>query len=277
MKEKIISLVFAFLLSVLIVLCLALPVFYIFTLSQGSILETLGKTNYYDGVQQNLLERASDFLIPTGLPEKVLEEVFPKEDVEEMVKEQLQGAGSAQRIESIKTKNRTKLKANIDSYLQEIGVAEGEVSEEQVVDIVNALIDEFQSYTAFPFAAQLLRFRDLYKMLMAWVVCVCFLLGSGISFFIYKINRWKHIFLRYLAYSCGGALWMLILLPFVIRMMGAYERIHISPHYVYYFCVQHIQKSLDSLISCGIVALVCMLALGVLSEKKRKKLICKNR
>ena len=272
-KIKIISVISAFLLSVAIVLCFAFPVLYIFGFSQGSILKTLEKTNYYEGVRQNFLESAGDFLIPTGLPEEVLEGAFPREDVEEMVGEQIQGTESAQRIQYIETKNRTRLKENIDSYLQEIGLTEGEVSEEQVESIINALIGEFQNYAAFPFAAQLLRLRDVYTILMGLVFGSCFLIGSGMIFLIYKVNRWKHILLRYLSYSCGGALWMLILLPLAIRRIGAYERVHISPHYVYYFFVEHIQKSLDALIGCGIIALICMIIFSVLSEKKRKRLI----
>ena len=276
-KNKIISAILAFLLSVIIVLCFALPALYTFVLSSDSILRTLRKTNYYDGVQENLLEHASDFLIPTGLPETVLDGVFPKEDVEEMVRGQIQGTGSAQIIQFIEAMNKTRLKDNIDAYLQEIGVAEGEVSEEQLDEIINALINDLQNYTAFPFAAQLLRLRDVYKMLMWIVLITCFILGAGMFFFIHRINKWKHILLRYVAYSFGGAVWMLTLLPFVIRTTRAYERVHISPWYVYSFCVQHIQKGLDSLIGCGIVALICMIILGVMSERIRKKLTSSHR
>ena len=270
-KMKIVSAIFAFLLSVIIVICFAFPVIYVFTLSHGSILNTLEKSDYYAGVRQNFLESAGDFLIPTGLPEEILDGVFPREDVEEIVKEQLQGAESAQRIQFIETKNKTRLKENIESYLQEIGVTEDEVSEQQVEDIIDALISEFENYASFPFAAQLLRLRDVYKMMMLLVFIACILLGGGIILFIYKINRWKHILLRYLAYSFGGALWMLILLPLIIRIMGVYERVQISPHYVYHFFVYHIQKSLDSLVGCGIIALICMVVFSMLSEKKRKR------
>ena len=272
-KIKIVNVILAFLLSVIIVLCFAFPVLYLFALSQGSIFGTLEKSNYYEGVRENLLESASDFLTPTGLPEQVLEGVFPKEDVEEMIKEQLQGAKSVEWIQFIETKNKTRLKENIASYLEEIGLTEEDVSSEQIDEIANALIVEFQNYVAFPFVAQLLRLRDVYKTLMGLVFGAGVLFGAGIIYCIYKINGWKHILLRYLAYSCGGAAWLLILLPLVIRIMGAYERVHISPRYVYTFFVQHIQKSLDSLIGCGVIALIFMVAFGVISEKKRRRLV----
>lgn len=274
-QKKIISAISAFLLSMAMVLCLAIPTLYVSVLSQGSILETLEKVNYYGGVQKNLLEKAGDFLIPTGLSEKVLEGAFPEEDIKEIVKGQIQGTGSVESTQIIETKNKAIIKNNIKKYLREIEVAEGEVSEEQLDEIIDALIEDFQKYASFPFVAQLLRVRDLYKMAMWIVLGVCLLLGAGIIFFIYKISGWKHILFRYIAYSFGSVFFMLALIPFVIRIVRIYERVHISPPYVYYFCVQHIQKGLDSLIGCGIVALVCMIVSAVLSEKIRKKLTSK--
>ena len=276
-ENKIINTISAFLLSLAIVICVAVSALYISVLSQESILATLNKSNYYEGVQKNVLENASDFLIPTGLPGKILDGVFPKEDIEEMVNGQIQGTTSVQNSQLIETKNRTKIKANIDAYLKEIGVAKGEVSEKELDSIMDSLVDEFQKYTSFPFVAQLVRIREIYKMVMWIVLGACFLLGVGMMVFLYKANQRKHVFIRCMAYSFGGAALMLALFPLIMRNMGIYERIKISPQYVYYFCVSHIRKGLDSLIGCGIVAFICMVGFAILSERMRRKLISKQK
>lgn len=266
---QIISYINSFILSILIAVICILPLFYIFVLSPDRILYTMERSYFYTKVQIYSMESASDILTPTGVENSILEGAFSVTDIQSIVNNTMDGTSGDEAKNATMEHVKNVLKENIYTFISNSEIPENEVAEEAIDEIVQALADDFENNLTLPFVAQLHSIQATYRTFMPVALIGSVVISAGIALLLLKLNHWKHRAIRYYAYSCGGASLMLLLIPLALRVWGGYERVGLSPEFLYDFFVLHVHMALNTFIVCGVVLIIITVLLCILSEKLR--------
>jgi len=215
------------------------------------------------------MESASDILTPTGVENSILEGAFSVTDIQSIVNNTMDGTSGDEAKNATMEHVKNVLKENIYTFISNSEIPENEVAEEAIDEIVQALADDFENNLTLPFVAQLHSIQATYRTFMPVALIGSVVISAGIALLLLKLNHWKHRAIRYYAYSCGGASLMLLLIPLALRVWGGYDRVGLSPEFLYDFFVLHVQMALNIFIVCGVVLIIITVLLCMLSEKLR--------
>ena len=272
--NKIAFLMLSFLLSVFLLITFASLIIYGFILSGNSIITSLSVANYHEGVYEQLRDSIGDTLLPTGLPNSIIEDAITPADVYADLNEYVSSMFANYLPTLYRDQIAERLNANIDDYLLEIGLSRAEVGDEVIVEIVEAIIDDYNDYISSPIISYIARVRNLFSNHMRLLITmglVATLITTGI---IYLVSRHtKYFVFRYFALSFKATALMMITAPLVLRIWGGYRRVGISPEFVYNFVVTHIERTISSFLLGGAIFIILYLIFIAISARSRRKLL----
>jgi len=243
-KNKIVSLMLSFLLSVFLLLTFIAIVIPRTLLNESSTARSLRNVGFSDAVYEQIQDSLIDVLFPTGFTNDVINGVFTPYDVYHDLNYYLSSVFAGQVPVLSRNEMMERLDINIDNYLLEIDIVRSEIDEGVIDGIIQAIFNEYDNYVRFPFIFQIARTSisfESYFLLLMIVSGISALLTAGA---IYFTNRFTHIALRYIAFSFGTTALMIVAAPLALRIWGGYRRLGISPAFMRDFVIFHIEQTI---------------------------------
>ena len=273
-SRNVVSLVFGFFLSLVLLLLTLLCVLRVGVVSQAGFLSVLDN-DYYQYTLDYIEDQARYYTLPTGIDPSVVEGVFTREDVEADVDGILAGKFSGSGYNPKTDGLRERLSNNVYRVFAADGVqiAEGSSADEIVTSYVDEIIDIYNTAVEMPGIDAIVRVRDEFTQwfivgLVALVAFAAVLMAS-----IVRLHHYKHRALRYMAYSFGGAALMAFVLPCILLISGFYKGLSVSPQYFYHFVVSLISRTLVLCMIGGGVLFALMLLIIIISTKMRAEAV----
>lgn len=269
---RIICSIFAFVQTLSMVLMIMTVLLYTSFLSYGSIIRNLNSINYYEDIKEYTLERIYDILIPTGLPNSITDDVFTLETYKFNVNGYIESTLNGTVFEFETTEIRDGLTRNINAFLESEGLY-GYVEQSVIDEVIEAILESYISIAKLPFLSTIADYIGIYRQLLNYIVPACLVIIAFCAYMNFQINKWKHRFYRYQAYSCVATGLMITIIPLIIKVWGGYARIALQPDYINHFIVYQINALLQAFIIVGILLIISGVLIAWLSEKGRETLI----
>ncbi len=273
-KEKIrtsISFFLSFLLSIIIFLTAGVTGIYIGVFNESVILNQLNRSNYYEQVQKSIESRFISILLPTGLPDSVLDDVITLERVYINAKNYIEGNLKGQTVIINSKSMSNQFSQNLKNYMQEEKIEETEEISKGMEALVDSVEKEYTRLLEFPFINYYVKYKAIYKKIMA--VTLPILIGVAVIIIatLLKMQRWKHKAVRYIAYADLAASFMLIVMPTILLLSGSYKRLHISPEYFYIFIMRYLQWDITVFLYLGALGIVLFIGLLTIIRYLKQK------
>ena len=117
-------------------------------LSKDYVKSELAKNGYYDNVYNEILEKMENYMVSSGLPNEILNEIFTKEDVVVEVNKYIDNAYNGGNVEVSLENVETRLNENIDNYLtaHKIEVTDKDILKSFVDNMVDIYKNEISLY-----------------------------------------------------------------------------------------------------------------------------------
>ncbi|MCI8554770.1 MAG: hypothetical protein HFJ80_07500 [Clostridiales bacterium] len=256
----IISSFIAFIMALLLFLlaagsCLSVTIF-----NQDFVLKRLEKANYYQKSADTILDQMKS--LPGGVPAEIYDGVI---DADLVYKDIVNGVTAAFTGDSSYRLDLQPLKEDLMSrfttYAAENELVISDESAESLQTLVDTCTKLYRDQVTIPFVDTFGQIRMLFFKGYTIGIVVIVLLCALLILFLLSIRRFKHRAVRYLVYSLSGAALMMSVFPIYILMERAYERIHLSPQYVYDAFVDLVSSSMSAMLVGGAILLALALAL----------------
>ena len=264
--RKVVSYVFSFFLALDTMAIALLVVLNMGLFSERSLISALDET-YYTYVKDYIETQAEYYTLPTGIKASVLDEVFTLEDIQINTNRIITNSINGNSFTPDVSKEREKLLANVKASFATDGVETAEGTEADAV--ADSYVDEIMKiYTdalKIPGIDAISNVQNGFSKAFPIALVALILLAVAFVLIIVRLHHYLHRSLRYVAYACGGASLMLLVVPAIIQVSGFYYGLHLEPQYFYYFVVSMIERILRLTLIAGavmaaasvVVALIC--------------------
>lgn len=146
--KTILSYIFGFLASTFVAFFIILFILNMTAFNKKYIISSIEKNNYYEELQKDITTDMKAYMMSSGLPEKILEDLISVNDVKEDTNRFLDSLYSGVEYKLDASSIKIKLQSNIDNSLKEqnITVTNNKMIDEFVDDIIKIYDDEIQLY-----------------------------------------------------------------------------------------------------------------------------------
>ena len=271
-RNRVISLILSFLLSVFLLITSTTLVINGFILDGNGVSASLREVNYHEGAYVQIRETIGDRLIPTNLPNSIIDDAFTSDTVYNDLNDYLTQM-FANDLPNFERESIAEIvNSNIDYYLDEIGLTRAEVGDAVIDDIVEMVIDNYNNFVSTSYFAYMARVSNLLRNHILLLIATGLLGILVTTAIIYSISRHlKFAAFRYYAFSFGTTALMLIIAPLTLRIWGGHHGLRIIPERTYYFIVTHIERTISTFLLVGAVFVVLYLIFIFISARLQKK------
>lgn len=266
-----ISSVFAFILTLLIVILFVCLGFSFGVFNNRSIINKLDESNYYNQIYNDYNQNAEELVQKSGFPVKIVQESLTFDRVYvgglNYVKSIL--AGEEAQINTIKLHND--LVDGINRYLTEQGVVRTEELNAGIEGLVFELENSFVSSIQLKFADYYMEYKSEFTDLMKVIMPVDIILIGILCFFLIRMHRFKHRGLRYINYAMISSSCMTLLSAAYLLISKKYNKIDAAPEYYQKFIAAYLKWDITVFLYIGGIGLIIALFLVSLTGYLRKK------
>ena len=271
-KNSIVALILSFILSVLMLIACVGFIVNGFILSRDGVAGSLIEANFHEGAYEELRNTLEDRLIPTGLPNTVIDDAVTTNNVYTDLNEYVISM-FANELPSLTRDSIVEiLNYNIDDHLLELGLSREDIEDEVINEVVGVVIDNYNDYITSPIISYLARTSNLFNTHLRHLI-IFGIVGTLITAIIaFLINRHSsHLAFRNFGFSFGTTALMLIAAPLALRIWGGYRRLSIGQEFVYNFVVAHIERTIFVFFIAGVIFFVLYLIFIIISARLYKK------
>lgn len=271
MKKKkentVVLTILSFLLSVFLTMLCLLIGLKAGLFNQATIFGAMKNTQYYTHVVEETVDEAENLIIPMGLDNSVLDDVFTKEQAEKDCKTVIRAKLASDDTPLDLTDLNDKLTANVHQYIQTQRIELNEEQENNITVFTNAVLQFYSQNISIPFISYYVSIRSMLAKVILIGIAVLLVLTLITILLIVKAGRRRRTFLPYITYATLAGMLMTVLVPAGLLLQGAYRRLNISPEYVFRFAVRFITSSLVAFLYIGIVMLIISLILMIVTSR----------
>lgn len=239
--QGLISVLFAFLLTLLLIafyLCIGTN-FGVF--SSKSITKAINESNYYNNVYEDLIISSEETLLSVGLPTSVITEVITLERVyiggKNYVEDALQGRTSEVNTDKL----HAELKNNINLYLQQEGIVQTETLDSDIKEVVQVIEANYRGALQLPMVNSLMQYKEQYNNILRIVLPIIIVLISILCFFLIKIQNYIHRGMRYIAYALIASTLIIAITAAILLITKGYAGVNAAPEYYKNFVVAYLE------------------------------------
>lgn len=243
--KKGVSLLFAFLLSLVLPGITLLAAVWLACFDRDIFYRNMAEVGYYAGVTNEILDLAEDYTLPTGMDLTVLDGILDGEIVSRDVNGYISAAFSGTVYTPDLESFAGTLTDNVHQFFEREGMEESDDREEQVREYVESIEAIYLETVKMPLLDYLMQAKNLYGKLLAPGFGILGFLAVLLVILILRMHHYLHRGLRYVAYAFGGASLMAGILPAAAYLSGFYYRIHLEPEYFYRFAMQYVDTLLE--------------------------------
>jgi hypothetical protein len=269
--KHIISLILSFLLSLSGTAFLVLIGCKAGIFNSSIIMSQLNKTDYYAHIGDALYEDAADLIRPSGLPESVLEDVIDENKVYIDAKNSIDAAMSGKTYEADGSFLKENFSANIEAYIEENDIQANDETEAGLEELSEEIVGEYNDLLEFPFAKYYIKYQAVYDRIFWPAVISLAVFMIIICIVLVAMQHWAHRGVRYISYAALASALMTGGVPLAVRLSGIYERLNISPSYLYHLLMGVIEADIDIFLYLAAAALLAFaVCLGVIRMLKNR-------
>ncbi|MBR3234079.1 MAG: hypothetical protein IKG11_00515 [Atopobiaceae bacterium] len=270
--RSVVSYIFSFFLSLLLVALVALLVLELGVLPKTSFLSFFD-SNYYGYLLNDINDQTRYYTTPTGINASVLEGVFTQDKVKVDSQGYVKAAFDGTTYEPDLTSMREKLTQNVlDSFAAD-GVEETDETRQIATSYVDEIMGIYTKEVQLPGLSTIAQYRS---KVLTWAIAgtvgvalLCVLLAVLIS----RLHDYLYRAMRYYAYATGGAALMSFIVPCALYVSKFYAGLGLAPQYFYHFGITVIERILIYCMIGGAVLLVVTVILIAASTRMRKKVV----
>lgn len=266
-----VSLIFAFLLSLLFLAGTLLIVIQLGFVDRDRFIGNLDDT-YYQYVYDEIYDRAYDYTLPTGLDTTVLDDVFSLEDVKRDVYGYAAAALDGREFEPPLEEMEDRMTKAVEAFLEERNVTVDQETLGTIDLYVTEIVTIYKAEIQMPAMNVFTRIRSIFSQyLMAGILCLI-AVALLLSILIVKVHHYPHHGIRYLAYAMGGTALMTFVGPWLLYQSRAYTKLRLSPEYFYYFIIRTLEQMLRLCFAASAIWLILMFLTILIVVLKRNRL-----
>jgi|GEM_PF-2571354 len=267
-----ISFVLSYLLTLIFAVLFILVGILAGVFNDSVILNHLQRSNYYQSIYTTIQNNAESVLLPTGIDISVLSDVITMDRVYIAAKNTIEAEIKGESVVQDTKRIKNQLKENILRFADEKELlleAEQQVGVETLCEAVST---EYTKMLDFPFIKYYVQYKTTYQSLMRIGVPILLLLATVIIVILLKLHKYQHQGVRYVAYSVLAASIMITIVPVLLLVSKAYQKLNVSPKYFYNFMVNYIRWDISVFVYIGGIGLAIFTGLLLYISILKKKI-----
>ena len=267
--RNLVSLIFSFFLSLVLVGISLLTIVQLGVLRESSILSVLDK-EYYKACLKTIEDEAYYYTLPTGIDGSVLTDVFTHDELKYDVDMSLREAFAGKEYEPDTTLQAARLRENTHRYLQESNAQLTDDADEIVDAYVDEIMEIYRTYAVMPGLEYLIKAKEAAGNYLLIGIAVLTVFALLLIIAIIKLHEYKHRSFRYLAYAFGGAALMCSAAPGLVYFTDKYKGLNLAPEYFYRFVLSIVEQLLKTCLFAGVIWLIAMVLTIVMVVMMRR-------
>ena len=272
LMQRIISSIFAFLLTMIFVSSFTLTGLYYGVFNNRIILSKVNESNYYNEVYKELQDRAEGILQEAGLPLNVLSDVITLKRVYVGGKYYIEDTLSGKEPVINTDKVRSQLEQNIDQYLTEEDISGTKELDTGIEEVVRKVEQEYKRGIHFQFIDYIAEYKASFMRLLRIAIPILILLASVIIVLLIKIHRYKHSGIRYIAYAMIASSCIVISSSAFLLITKSYERMKQLPFYYGRFLTNYFKWDIQVFLYLGGIGMLLAISLIILVAYMRNNI-----
>jgi hypothetical protein len=255
--QSIISVVFSFILTVLILILLLAMGLYFGAFNEKIIKLKVSESNYYNETYSLIYDNAKTIVADAGLPVTVLEDAVTLERVyiggKYYVEDVLAGKQPTYKTEKLEDA----LRSNIDNYLATQKVTITDELKVGTDELVAKVSQEYRRGIQFDFINSISKLKQAYMHIILIGVPILLVLMAAIIFILTRMYKYKHRGIRYINSSVITASAMVGIITLIMLITRSYN-ITAQPKYYMVF--------LNNYFKWNIQIYLCMAGFGIITS-----------
>lgn len=266
--RKFVSIIFSFLLAVV------LTVIGLILVAQAAVREfsvnQVFNAEFMQAARNYIEETVSDYTLPTGIDLEVVDELFTEEKVKEDIRQAVSAAFSGTEFSPDLSGLRGELVRRVTELFLNSGMT-GEDTSEIIETYADEIMDIYKDAFDVPGLSALTEMSRRYGTYLWIALIIAVIFALALIVICLRLHHWPHRGLRYVAYAAGGACLMTLAAPLALYITRLYEKLQITPQYVYICFMNYIRYILILLFVIAafwlIVTIILAIAVGILRKK----------
>ena len=266
-----VSFFLSFLIS-LLVFFLTLLLIAIATVGNENFMNTMyEKGEFYRYVTEEIREEYVNLGIPGGVQEDFFDDAIDEATLYRDVTGQIAAAYRGESYTVNEQAHKDFLYEKLVQYAAEKEIALTDDVKGGLNHMVDLCVKVYTESVSNVFILQIGKLANRFSTPLLLASGVLIVLIACLSFFLFRLHRWKHRPIRYLQYSVIAASLMLIVFPLIAMLSNFSTRLNISAPSLYHLVNTYIFHLLLSLILTGVgLAFIGMAILTLLYIRLRK-------
>lgn len=270
--RSIISFLLAYLMTIILLLVFLLTGVYAGVFNDSVILNQLHRSNYFQSIHASIMNNVESVILPTGLELSVVNDVITMDMVYINSKNTIEGALKGRTVLPDTKAVKNKLRDNILDQVKDKGIVFGEEQQEGMELLSEAVVHEYVRMLDFPFIDYYVKYKGLYLKVVRVAIPTLLLLICMIILLLIKIHRYKHQGIRYAAYSMLASSIMISIVPIILLLTKAYQKINVAPRYFYDFMIGYIKWDISVFVYIGSLGMALFVGLLLIIAIMKKKI-----
>lgn len=146
--KKIISYIFSFILAILIIIICFFTILKSTVLSKEYVISKLESANYFERINEEIIEQFKNYTIQSGLTDSVLENLFTPEKLEEDINNVINSIYTGEKLEIDTSEIKENLKENILSEVEKEGKTV-DFQDESIKEYLSAIENAYESQVSY--------------------------------------------------------------------------------------------------------------------------------
>ena len=146
--KKIISYIFSFILAILIILICFFTILKSTVMSKEYVISKLESANYFERINEEIIEQFKNYTIQSGLTDSVLENLFTPEKLEKDIKNVINSIYTGEKLEIDTSEIKENLKENILSEVEKEGKTV-DFQDESIKEYLSAIENAYESQVSY--------------------------------------------------------------------------------------------------------------------------------
>ncbi|MEG0660813.1 MAG: hypothetical protein RR443_09585 [Anaerorhabdus sp.] len=273
-KQKwrtVVSYLFSFFLAFFLFVIVILTTTRFTLMSSSYFMNKMDAVDYYDNTATELNRFIKNNAAPSGFPLEMFENYIKEEDIrDEMIRYEenmFEGKHTVVSVDEI----RKRIVKDTDKYIIDNNIVLNPSTRLGVEDFINTIVNQYTYLTQFPYINEYVSIINLFEKVYMLSIPVLLIVSALLCLAIYKLYDSKRRRKKYYSYALIGSGLLIGTLPFYLYAVRFFERINLSPKYMYDLLVALTRTYLFVNIMVGICFILFGFMVTYLKLKPKRK------
>ncbi len=261
LKQKGISLMFTFILTLLLIVLLVCLDLNFGVFHDKSIIRKVNESNYYNEIYKELNKKAEKLVTEAGFPVSALQDVITLERVYINGKQYVETTLRGEKMEISTVKLQDKLLENMNEYLAGSNILLNKELTSGMEGLATDIDRMYQQGIRLEYIRYLAEYRLKYLSFIRWFLPGILLMIGAVSYFLIRMHPFRHRGIRYIDYALNAASLLAIGTAVYMLRSGFVKQTGITPEYYRNFLSLSLRWDYQVLLYLGCIGVAISLVL----------------